>query len=185
MSVRVRRSRHGGVAVTLDLVEHHVLRRFLLRTLELLDGLESDQPADDDPLARAVEIGTATEAPADPALARLFPDAYADDPEASGDFRRYTEPGLRTAKREALETTLETLGEEPGKVVLSTEQAEAWLGALNDTRLVLGERLGITEDIDAMVASLDEDDPRLGLLAVWELLSYLQESVVGALSAGP
>ena len=26
MSVRVRRNRHGGVAVTLDLVEHHVLR---------------------------------------------------------------------------------------------------------------------------------------------------------------
>ena len=131
--------------------------------LELLDGLESDQPATTTRSPAPLEIGTATEAPADPALARLFPDAYTDDPEASGDFRRYTEPGLRTAKREALETTLETLGEEPGKVRAQTPSrrrpgsvpsttpgwcwASGWASPRTSTR---------------WSASLDEDDPRLG-----------------------
>ena len=39
--------------------------------------------------------------PDDPVLARLFPDAYEDDGEAAGEFRRYTEMGLRDGKREA------------------------------------------------------------------------------------
>ncbi len=34
--------------------------------------------------------------PEDPVLARLLPDAYRDDPEAAGEFRRYTEPALRS-----------------------------------------------------------------------------------------
>jgi len=36
--------------------------------------------------------------PEDPVLARLLPDAYGDDPEAAGEFRRYTEHGLRSGK---------------------------------------------------------------------------------------
>ena len=45
--------------------------------------------------------------------------------------------------------------------MLDAEQAQAWLGALNDTRLVLGERLGVVEDFEDLIASLEEDDPRL------------------------
>jgi len=65
--------------------------------------------------------------------------------------------------------------------VLDLEQAQAWLQALNDTRLVLGQRLGVTEDLDELIESLSEDDPRLGLLWVYDRLTYLQESLVGAL----
>ncbi len=190
MVATFRRARKGGISATLGVDEHRVLRHLLLEMRQLLAG-EADDAGDaghgggpeDDPLARALGIGTATEAPSDPALARLFPDGYTDDPEASADFRRYTEPGLRSAKLDRLDTMLETLGEAPGRLVLSPEQAQAWLGALNDTRLVLGERLGVTEDLDALVGSLADDDPRLALLWVYDRLTYLQETLVQALWA--
>ena len=184
MVATFRRARKGDVSAMFGADEHRLVRHVLREMLQLLEPDRSTEP-EDDPLARAVGIGTATEAPSDPALARLFPDGYTDDPDASADFRRYTEPGLRSAKRARLETAVATLGDHPGKVVLDTEQAEAWLGALNDTRLVLGERLGVTEEIEDLVASLEGDDPRLALLWVYDRLTYLQESLVQALWTGP
>jgi hypothetical protein len=175
-----RRARKGGFSVTFGQSEARVLRHVLGEMLELL-GPEAE-PADD-PLAAALGIGTATAAPSDPALARLFPDGYTDDPAASSDFRRYTEPGLRDQKRVALRTALETIGEPGERQVLTPEQAEAWLRALNDTRLVLGDRLGVTEDLEELVQSLADDDPRLGLLWVYDRLTTLQESLVQALWA--
>jgi hypothetical protein len=179
-----RRARKGDISVTFGVDEHRVLQHVLAEMLELLLADGAADAVEDDPLARAVGIGTATEASADPALARLFPDGYVDDPEASADFRRYTEPGLRSAKTAALQTALATLGEQPHKVVLSPEQAQAWLSALNDTRLVLGQRLDVTEDLEALVESLQDDDPRLALLWVYDRLTYLQESLVQALWTG-
>ena len=41
------------------------------------------------------------------------------------------------------------------KVVLATAQAQAWLGALNDLRLMLGTRLEIDEDPEVMQARID------------------------------
>jgi Domain of unknown function (DUF2017) len=171
-----RRSRKG-VTMNLEEQEARVIRHVLGEMLELLGPPESQAA---DPLAAAVGIGTATTPPEDSALARLFPDGYRDDPEASADFRRYTEPGLREAKRSAARTALATL-ESTGKRVLTAEESEAWLRALNDTRLVLGDRLGITEDWDALVESLSDDDPRLPLFWVYDRLTYLQEALVRAL----
>ena len=94
--------------------------------------------------------------------------------------------GLRSAKHERLATALSTLGEEPHKMVLDADEAQAWLGALNDSRLVLGERLGVTEDLEELISALGEDDPRLALLWVYDRLTYLQESLVQALwGSGP
>jgi hypothetical protein len=177
-----RRGRKGAVSVTFGADEARVLRHVLGEMLELLGP---EEQVEEDPLAVAVGIGTATAAPEDPALARLFPDGYTDDADASADFRRYTEPGLRAAKREALQTALATIGEPGEKATLTAEQSEAWLRALNDTRLVLGERLGVTEDWDEVVASLADDDPRLPLFWVYDRLTYLQETLVQALWAGP
>ena len=182
MSAMFRRARKGGIAVTFGADEHEVLRQVLAQMLELLGEPEgASAGAGDDPLARALGIGTSTEAPTDPALARLFPDGYPDDPEASADFRRYTETGLRETKRAALLVAQETLGEAPHRLLLDHDQAQAWLRALNDTRLVLGSRLGVTEDLEALLDSLGDDDPRLGLLWVYDRLTYLQESLVQAL----
>jgi Domain of unknown function (DUF2017) len=177
-----RRARKGDLTVTFGIDEHRVLLHVLGDMLKLL---EAEEGVEEDPLAQALGIGTATETPADPALARLFPDGYVDDPDASADFRRYTEPGLRSAKREALQTAVATLGDEPHKIVLSPEQAQAWLSALNDTRLVLGERLGVVEELEDMIASIEDDDPRLALFWVYDRLTFLQESLVQALWEGP
>jgi hypothetical protein len=173
-----RRARKGGVSVTFGQAETRILRHVLGEMLELFGP---EDVTSDDPLAAALGIGTSTTAPSDPALARLFPDGYTDDPEASADFRRYTETGLRDAKRAAARTALETLGEPGARQVLDVEQAQAWLRALNDVRLVLGQRLGVTEDFEELLASLDEDDPRLGLLWVYDRLTFMQESLVRAL----
>jgi hypothetical protein len=177
MSPGFKRSRKG---VTMQLAdeEARVIRHVLREMLELL---ASTEPVQEDPLAAAVGIGTATSAPDDSALARLFPDGYTDDPDAAADFRRYTEPGLRDAKRAAAQTALATLSQPSEKRVLTAEESDAWLRALNDVRLVLGERLGITEDWDRLLSLLADDDPRMPLFWVYDRLTYLQESLVRAL----
>ena len=74
----------------------------------------------------------------------MLPDAYPDDPDASSEFRRYTEKDLRAGKVAAAKTVLATLPEGGGRISLSESQAQVWLRALNDIRLALGVRLGIT-----------------------------------------
>lgn len=180
-----RRARNGAVTVTFAHDESRVLQHVLAEMVELLGPSDEDDVPDQDPLAVAVGIGTSTRAPDDPALARLFPDGYSDDPEASADFRRYTEPGLRESKLEALHTALRTLGGPGQRVTLTAAEADQWLRALNDTRLVLGERLGMTEEVEDLIDSLREDDPRLALFWVYDRLTYLQETLVQALWSGP
>ena len=119
--------------------------------------------------------------PEDPVLARLLPDAYADDAAAAGEFRRFTEQDLRSGKLAAARTVLDTLPAEGGRVELSGEEAQVWLRALNDVRLALGVRLSITEDYDQRVTDLDPADPRAAYLWVYDWLTYLQETLVRAL----
>jgi hypothetical protein len=119
--------------------------------------------------------------PEDPVLARLLPDAYGDDPEAAGEFRRYTETGLRSGKVAAARTVLATLPAAGGRVRLSAGDAEAWLRSLNDVRLALGVVLGITEDYEREFSDLDPEDPREAYLHVYDFLTYLQETLVRAL----
>ncbi|HTE73994.1 MAG TPA: DUF2017 domain-containing protein [Actinomycetes bacterium] len=179
MVAHFKRARSGVLSVTFDATESRLLRHVFTEMLELLGDPASD--VEDDPLAAAVGIGTSTEAPEDPALARLFPDGYTDDSDASADFRRYTEPGLRAQKRVALQTAVAMLGEGGQRLQVTDDEASAWLRALNDTRLVLGQRLDVTEDWDEVVESLAADDPRLPMFWVYDRLTYLEESLVQAL----
>ena len=119
--------------------------------------------------------------PDDPVLARLLPDAYRDDTEAAGEFRRFTEQELRSGKLAAAQTVLDTLPEEGGRVELTEEDAQVWLRALNDVRLALGVRLDITEDTAQRTQDLDPADPRSAYLWVYDWLTYLQETLVRAL----
>jgi hypothetical protein len=174
-----RKARKGGLSVTFDATEDRLLQHIFRQMLELIGPAESGEESD--PLAAALGIGTSTTTPDDPALARLFPDGYTDDDEASADFRRYTEPGLREQKRVALETAVGMLGHPGERIEVSPEAAEQWLRALNDTRLVLGQRLDISEDWDEVLAGLAEDDARLPLFWIYDRLTYLEESLVQAL----
>ena len=126
-------------------------------------------------------VGRPAQAPQDPALARLLPDAYRDDPDAAGEFRRFTEQSLRTAKQESARTVLDTLPSGGGPVKLSGEQAQSWLRALNDVRLALGVRLGVTEEFEEQWQELDPLDPRSAAFEVYAWLGGVQESLVQAL----
>jgi hypothetical protein len=117
-------------------------------------------------------------------LARLLPDAYQDDPEAAGEFRKYTESSLREAKKYFAQTLLETLPAKGGRVKLTAEQARDWLRALNDVRLMFGVRLEVTEDFEEQLAGLDPKDPRVAAFEVYGWLGAVQESLVRALSPG-
>lgn len=132
--------------------------------------------------AALLGLSDSTALPEDPVLARLLPDAYPDDAAAAGDFRRYTENDLRSGKVAAAHTVLATLPEAGGQIRLSTDDAQAWLRALNDVRLALGVRLSITEDFQERMARLDPDDPRSAYFWVYDWLTYLQETLVRALS---
>jgi hypothetical protein len=185
-----RSVRGGGVAATFVPSQAGIIRSLVSQIAELV-GSEpgpgdpgAAQPGPDpsmDDLARLLgQSGPATP-PDDPVLARLLPDAYQDDSEAAGDFRRFTEQELRNGKAAAARTVLATLPEDGGKVRLTEEEAQVWLRALNDVRLALGVRLSITEDFEARVQDLDPADPRSAYMWVYDWLTFLQETLVRAL----
>ena len=181
MAARFRRAR-GGFSVRFTDGEAALLHMMLTDLDALLASLDDGAAAAPDPLAAMVGIGTATTAPEDPALARLFPDGYTDDDAASADFRRYTQVGLRDARRARIATALATLEVSGhGRTVLDAEAAQAWLGVLNDLRLVLGERLAVTEDLGGMLAAMAPGDPRRAALGVYDWLGWVQDTLVRAL----
>jgi hypothetical protein len=146
------------------------------------NGMLDDGPINADDLAAMIGFSDNTELPDDPVLARLLPDAYRDDPEASGEFRRYTESGLKSGKAAAARTVLATLPAAGGRIRLSEPEAQAWLRALNDVRLALGVRLEVTDDFDDQVTNMEPDDPRAPYIGVYQWLAFLQETLVRALS---
>ena len=116
------------------------------------------------------------EAPDDPSLERLFPRAYGDDADANAVYDELVHGDLLEGRRRALRVIEETLDQDR----LTKEQAEAWLTALNDLRLVLGTRLDVTEDM--LLERLRPDDPNAFELSLYAYLSWLQEQLVEALA---
>jgi len=119
-------------------------------------------------------------APTDPALRRLLPDGYRDDPDAAAEFRRYTEATLReemAADLHVVRLTLLTISGQDGQVgqaTLDDEATQAWLRVLNRVRLVLAVRLGIeTADDHDLLALLDDEDPRLRPYLLFEWIGHL------------
>ena len=141
----------------------------------------ADQAGDDFPAP-----GAAPER--DPALDRIFPTANLEDEQVAAEFRRLTEDGLRARKSVNLTTAIRALaGLEDQKVSLDQEQALALVVALTDVRLVLGERLGLRHDedlelLEEQASGLGEDDPAVYALAVYDFLTWLQETLSQALS---
>ncbi|MFF3732682.1 DUF2017 domain-containing protein [Streptomyces sp. NPDC002476] len=179
----------GGAAVALDEVEIAILRSLAVQLLELVGP--GEEPAEGaDPLAALFAEGP-SERPADPALARLFPDAYGDDDSelraASAEFRRFTENDLRARKRDdalAVVRTLDalTVGGDGGAVLtLSGDECRNWLGALNDLRLTIGTRLDVSDEDDGGADSLyrlPDSDPRKPMVMAYLWLGALQETLV-------
>jgi hypothetical protein len=137
---------------------------------------------------RAGPPGGEEAAGGDPVLDRLFPQAYldAEDAERDAEFQRLVRNDLlkeKLANLDVVAGTLErgTVSLRRWSVEITEEEAGAWLGALNDLRLALGVRLGITEDFDG---DIDPSDPRAPALHVLSYLGWLEENLVEALSSG-
>ncbi|BBA97613.1 hypothetical protein RVR_3440 [Actinacidiphila reveromycinica] len=172
--------RGGGAAIALDEVEISILRSLTVQLLELVGPGEEPSGADDDPLARLFAEGP-TKPPDDPALARLFPDAYEETADAS-EFRRFTENDLRARKREDALAVIRVLDAGGPVLKLTADESRQWLGTLNDLRLTLGTRLGVTEDEGSELYHLPDSDPRKPLVMAYLWLGGLQESLVETLT---
>ncbi len=201
------RATSGGVTARFARPEAAMIRDLVWQVAELVAGPEpagQDNPADGqgggrpvrqdaaddlrvpdaDELAEMVGLDEGAQSvapPDDPVLSRLLPDGYIDDQDAARDFRRFTESALRSAKVAAARTVLATMPPGGGRVRLSTEQAEVWLRALNDVRLALGVRLGVTDDFDGLVEDMSPQHPQFAYAQVYQWLAYIQESLILAL----
>lgn len=199
----------GGAAVALDEVEIAILRSLAVQLLELIGP--GDEPAEgEDPLAALFAEGP-SEPPSDPALARLFPEAYGDDDTelraASAEFRRFTENDLRTRKRDDALVVVRTLDaltppsqgasrsdsdkggggrREGGAAVLTltADECRNWLGSLNDLRLTIGTRLEVSDEDggeDGSLYRLPDSDPRKPMVMAYLWLGALQETLIETL----
>ncbi|WP_279583329.1 DUF2017 domain-containing protein [Fodinicola feengrottensis] len=156
----------------------------------VLLGADPDNPAANgipDPLEQLAALGEQdTPPPQDPALHRLLPDAYVDDPAASARARRLTEDSLRSGKVERMRMLHDGLPADGGDVSLSVQEADGWLRALTDLRLVLAVRLDIDDDETSdqkllQRALLSEDDSEAGTAAIYSYAGLLSESLITAL----
>jgi hypothetical protein len=182
-----RSRRKGGVHAELPAYAGRLLSNLARQLVELLSDGEAVQPAGTDPLEAMLDFDSPREAPDDPALRRLLPDAHRDDEEAAAEFRRFTERSLREGKVGDALVVLESIGEigddETGDIEfeLDADSARAWLRCLTDMRLTLAERLGVTADDEDFWVSLPEDDPRVPVYEIYGWIGYLLESLLDAI----
>ncbi len=183
--------RGGGVVATFAAHEADLLRNLAAQVIELLRSESAVPPEEGDSLEAMLDFTGPTTVPDDPVLARLFPDAYRDDEDAAGDFRRFTESDLRAGKAAQAAAVIDDLraaglDDEPAQgtmidIELDVPRALEWLKAFNDIRLALGTRLGIEHEDTA--ENVPDDDPRTVVFEIYHWMSYLEESLVHALSA--
>jgi hypothetical protein len=110
----------------------------------------------------------------DPAVARLFPAAYRDDPLRNLEY----ETGLGGAPRSGKLQALDTVERTANARALSEEDFLMWMGVVNDLRLVLGTRIDVTEE------STEEDFAAGGprdAYHVYQFLGWLLQEMLSAL----
>lgn len=146
-------------------------------------------PHIDDPDAAAlyasVGIGGSAALHPDPAIARLLPDAYGGDPEASREFRGLTEMSLASRKvtnaRRVIET-LDAADADGGELRLDPAATQSWLRTLADIRLTIAARLGIETDDQPEATDTDDiADAELALRDVYDWLAWVTETLLDAL----
>jgi len=123
----------------------------------------------------------------DPVRGRLFPRAYLDPTaeDAEREWRDLVHPELIRGRVDALDRLLVSLDAAPdatrGTVVvpLDEDAVGALLSVLNDARLALGTRLGVTEDTD--YDDLDPSDPRAPGLAAYAWLTFVEGELIETL----
>ncbi len=152
------RRRGGRFAVRLSEDERGLLTELARQARELL---EHEDPS------------------SDPAVARLFPPAYQDDPLQNLEFERAVGETPRAGKLAAISKLERTAGAQE----LSEDELLAWMGVTNDARLVLGTRIAITEEAGP------EDYPpgheHHDAFGMYVYLTWLESEMIEALGDPP
>jgi Domain of unknown function (DUF2017) len=187
------RRKSGHLVTQLSEAEVELLTSMVEQLVDLVsDGEPADfrtaEPAADPFEQWSRELAAdpdVTEPGDDPVLRRLFPDAYADDPEAAADFRRFTERDLKTTKvgeAAVVLAGLEATRYGRHELRIPVEDAEIWLRTLNSLRLAVAVRLGITDSsVAEELAEIPDDEPRAFMSSVYDWLSFAQETLISAL----
>jgi hypothetical protein len=165
--VSERFERRGeGVLVSLETAEVELLRSVPAELQTVLAGASKD----------------------DPVYNRLFPSAYLDPTEenAEQEWQELVHPELlreRLAALELVATTLDRAVTKRGRaeLELAPDEVQAWLGVLNDARLALGTRLGVTEQAEA--EEIDPSSPDAAAHALYAWLTWLQNDLIETLLA--
>ncbi len=171
----------GSFSLELTLDEAHILINLAEQLLELLGEGDFFHHYDtSDPLAQLLAMPSEIVTPEDPVLLRLLPNAYAD-PEAASDFRRYTEPALRSSKQRNLRIIREELailvdGDHGG--IIENLDGDIWLTALNDLRIALSVRLEINEGSFEKFELMPDSEPEKSVHAVYFWLGWLQGNLL-------
>jgi hypothetical protein len=218
LSSKFVRDDDGTIRIVFTSQEAHVVLNLTAQLLELLGEGSINADIESDPLFQMMGLGASEQPPEDPVLRRLLPSAYKDQKSAS-EFRRYTEHGLREKKRAHAHLVYEALtptdddwsADQPidrGSIEVSILEPEAmaWLGALNDLRLALAVRLGISKEFDERDQKtqkvptgpgdadshekadlhkkyelMTDSDPMKAVYAVYSWLGWLQQSLLEVL----
>lgn len=174
----------GGLRLSLDLDEAQLLDQLVGQLVALLQS-HSGTALDPDPLFASLEVGGTESVPEDPALARLFPNAYDDYEEASA-FRRVTEQGLVNRKlQDALDVTgslgigrtdLSSGGDAVVEVDIVKSTMPPWVRTLTALRLAIAARLGLEEEVDH-ARLLDGAETRSTVI-VYDWLAAILDSIL-------
>lgn len=106
---------------------------------------------------------------------RLFPTAYPDDPELDAGYQILARDELIDGRKEAIDLLRQSANAD----VVTGEELTAWMGIVNDLRLVLGTRLDVSEDD----ANIDFDDPNIDAYLAYHELGLVLSEIVDALSS--
>lgn len=180
-----RSRRKGAVYVELPPYAAGLLANLTRQLIELLSDGEATSRSED-PLEAMVGLDGPRDAPEDPALRRLLPDAHREDPEQAAEFRRLTERSLRDGKLRDAAVVLGGLSAvdegitEDLEFEIDREAVRSWLRCLTDLRLTLAERLGVTANDETYWQSLDPDDEKLPVYEIYQWLGHLLESLLDA-----
>ncbi len=162
--MRLFSKRFGRYVAVFEPAEATLLSDLVDQVRQMLAGRRAESSVD--PLAKVTGMALAPGTPPDdPALARLLPDFHAADTELSA--------GLRMLR--------DSLPRGGGTVHLDGEVATAWIRALNDVRLALGVRLGITDDEFELPTGIDPEGVQSAIFATYRWLSAVQDSLVTVL----
>ncbi len=114
----------------------------------------------------------------DPVLERLYPAAY-EDPAAAQEFRELTQDSLEQERLERYRACAAELPTGAGDVVIEAAEMQRWLVVLNDIRLALGTRLGVSADgFDERPDGAQPAADELAARDVYHWLTAVQDGLV-------